>query len=506
MRFRWPACSGPVSVTPCARPWCRRRSCPLSELAPEVFERLVVEFAGLVEGVRDVQLYGRRGQKQYGLDVVGTERDGVTIVYQAKRYQTITVREIRDAVELYAGRPGRDPAGLPPRRFDAGRFVLVTSAPIEGDTAITDAVRALRQEYRAHGLDVDVYGAERISRALRDASGLVHAVIGPEWARAFCGVEPPAQPAGTPSPYGLLEGPLEELGLADVAARAQQLAPEAPRPGAELLLSLAGELRKAGYPGHADMFAQQAASVLLHAGHAADAFDLMWRIAIERFLRGSDEPGGLRDWQARLADDPVRLARTAILNALRDWCGGAFDLSAIVAAFDVLRHADDPDYGALVCVALEQALTDGLFTTTPPASWIGTPLPADATDLLNRLLGHGRHAVDVTQNRTWRCRLRCVVADAALDRQRQDGGAADVLVEYDAIVADASAGRIPPHAAALAHARCARAYAAAGDVDAAVDQWRRSFMDSLRAGYGGDARSALFSLEQTVLLGGSILA
>jgi hypothetical protein len=483
-------------------PMVQETQLPLYALAPEVFERVAVEFAWLVEGLRIAHLYGRRGQRQYGLDVVGTDRDGGTVVYQAKRFQTITFEEIRDIVEVYAGRPGGDPLGLPPRRFDAGRFVVVTSAPIEGDTALTDALHTMRQQYLAHGLEVDVYGVEHISRALRDASGLVHAIFGPEWARAFCGVEPPPQPAGAPTPYGLLEDPLEEYDIADVPGRARQLVADAPQQAADLLLSVADVLRKV-YPGHADMYVQDAASVLLDAGDTARAFDITWRIALDRFLRGSLRAlGGMRDWRdwrMRLTDDRIRLARAEILDVLGDWYGCALDLTGVVEALDVLRAAGDPDYGSLVCVAVEQFLTDGLFTTSPPASWIGTPLPSDAAGLIDRLLGHGRHAGEVTRDRTLRCRLRCAVADAELDRQRQ-GGAADVAAMYGDIVAGAGAGRMPPHAAALAHARCARAYAAAGDVNAAEDQWRRSFMESLRAGNGGDARSAMGSLEQTVLL------
>jgi hypothetical protein len=485
-------------------PMVQETQLPLSALASEVFERVVVEWAWLVDGLRNVQLYGRRGQKQYGLDVVGIARDGVTIVYQVKRFKTITFRQILDTVELYAGQARRG-ACLPPRRFDAGRFILAISAPIEGDRALTDAILAMRRKYQAHGLEVDVYGVEHISRALRDASGLVHAVFGREWARAFCGVEAPEPPAGTPSPYGLLEDPLEELGLADAPERARQLATEKPQQAAELLSSVAGELRVKGYPGHADMFRQEAANMLFHGGHAAEAFDITWRIGFERFLNGSVfEARDLRDWRTRLADDPVRVARSAILDALRAWYRCALNLTAVVDALDVLRHAGDPDYGVLACVALEQALTDGLFTTTPPASWAGTPLPDDAVHLLDRVLDHGRHAAGVTRKRTWRCRLRCAVADAELDRQRQDA-AADVAGRYGAIVADAGAGRMPPPAAALAHARCARAYATAGDVDAAVDQWRRSFMESLRAENGGDARSAMVSLQATMFLAGILL-
>jgi len=269
---------------------------PLRALAPEVFERVVVEFVWLVEGLRGVHLYGRRGQAQFGLDVVGTNSDGGVVVYQAKRFQTITLQQVRDAVKAYAGRPGENPEGLPSRRFDAGRFVLVTSAQIEGDTTFTDGLIALQRAYGDNGLVVEVFGAEHLSRALRDASGMVCAIFGPEWARAFCGVEPPRQPTGTPSPYGLLEDPLEELGLAGAPDRARQLAATSPQQGAELLSSVAEVLRANGYAGHADTFAQEAAGVLLDGGHAVEAFDIVWRIGFERLLGGAvHEPGDMRE-------------------------------------------------------------------------------------------------------------------------------------------------------------------------------------------------------------------
>ncbi|MEV4513793.1 hypothetical protein AB0K00_33140 [Dactylosporangium sp. NPDC049525] len=471
---------------------------PLRALAPEVFERVVAEFAWLVEGLRAVHLYGRRGQGQYGLDVVGTNADGSSVVYQAKRFETISAKQIRTAVEVYAGTPDEHTGVLPKRRFDADRFALVTSAQIEGDTALTDSVIALQQHYRKHGLVVDIIGAEHLSRALRDASGLVHAIFGPEWARAFCGVTPPQQPAGTPSPYGLLEDPLEECGLAGAPDRAQQIAVTSPQRGAELLASVADVLRSEGYTGHADTYAHRAAVMLLNAGHAAEAFDIVWPIAVERLLGGNvHDPGDMRDWRERLTDDPVRTARTLALDALRDWHGGGHDLGQLVDALDVLRAAEDANFGIFTCIALEQTLTDGLFTTSPPTSWISTELPDDAEALLDRLLLHGQHAGTVTPDRTWRCRIRCAIADATIDRQRQHDTEVDVTALYRAIVTDAGAGRLPQHAAAIAHARCARAYAVAGRAAEAVDEWRRSFMASLQAGHGGDARSALHSLEQT---------
>src|SRR6266568_4408514 len=88
---------------PLSPPMAQTVLLPLHELDPGVFERVVVELAWRVENARDVQLYGRRGQKQYGLDVVGTDRSGDRFVYQARRLGMLTPSGIRQAVVDYAG-------------------------------------------------------------------------------------------------------------------------------------------------------------------------------------------------------------------------------------------------------------------------------------------------------------------------------------------------------------------------------------------------------------------
>jgi hypothetical protein len=482
-------------------PMVQESQLPFRNLAPEVFEWVVAEFAWLGEGLRNVSFYGRRGQKQYGLDIVGTARDGKVVVYQVKRFQTIAIEQIRTIVEEYAGAPTGRPPKLPARRFNADRFVLVISVPIEVDTTLTDEIHDLRLAYAALGLEVEVFGAEHLSRSMRDSSGLIHAVFGPEWTRAFCGVDAAPNGSGAPSPFGLLEDPLEELNLVEAASRARQLADDEPRQAAELLSSVASELARAGYMGHGNVLEREAGTILEAGGHSAEAFDVIWRIGVPGFLRTSMVPYELRTWRGRLVDDPVRSARATLLQCLADWYACAYDVSAIVTSLDALTGASDPDYASLTCVALEQAVADGLFTQDPPVSWVGNPMGDDAAEIVARLLKHGQRATEMVKDRMWRCRLRCAVADAVLDIQRR-GGSVEVMAAYETILSDAGAGRLPDTAAALAHARAAHAYAAVGDIKAAEDQWRRSFMNSIRAGYGGDARNALVSLEQAVLMVG----
>ncbi|NHC47657.1 NACHT domain-containing protein [Motilibacter aurantiacus] len=106
-------------------------------------------------------------------------------MYQVKRYKRFGVADLRDAVREYAGAPDND-AGRKSSRFNARRFVVVTSVAVDNDTAMIDALALLKDEYRGR-LQVDLWGAEAVSTRLRNMPAVVLAVFGQAWAREYCG-------------------------------------------------------------------------------------------------------------------------------------------------------------------------------------------------------------------------------------------------------------------------------------------------------------------------------
>lgn len=161
---------------------------PLESIDPEAFERLVAEIVTERDNV-SVHFYGRRGQRQYGLDIVEELRDGTRVLYQVRRYATVSPRQIREAVRDYAGAPrSRGGVFAEPRPFDPKRFVLVTAAEIDHDVAKVDAVSGLQSEYRGD-LQVDVWSREVVSRRLRSMPYTVAAVFGDAWVREYCGAD-----------------------------------------------------------------------------------------------------------------------------------------------------------------------------------------------------------------------------------------------------------------------------------------------------------------------------
>ena len=130
---------------------------PFDQLSPPEFEWLI---ALLIEQSRSpsVHIYGRSGQKQHGLDIFEETPSGSRIAYQVKRYQTISAKDIADAVSLFATSveqqtaDGQEPLG-------AETFVLVTSAGIDRDAKTVDAISRLINTYRDR-FTLAVWGAE----------------------------------------------------------------------------------------------------------------------------------------------------------------------------------------------------------------------------------------------------------------------------------------------------------------------------------------------------------
>ncbi|WP_157441119.1 hypothetical protein [Actinoplanes awajinensis] len=465
----------------------------------------MLEYMWSVEAARDVHVYGRRGQKQYGLDIVGEDRGRRRFVCQVRRLQAITPTEIRAAVVDYAGPPRISGEPATARRFDASRFVLATAASTHDDTALVDEITALQGEYRGD-LEIEVIGIEHLSVKLREAAGIVAAFFGPAWAHAFCGVEPPASSPGHATGFGLLEGPLAEQGLEHMATHAEQVRETEPTVAAGICRAIADKLEASGYPGHAEVFRHRAGDDLRRAGDFAGAFDMFWQLGFDSLLRG--------DTQARLAEfsnrmpvlDEVRQAKSTVLTTALAWYGQGSDLTTSIPALRNVLDADDPQALALVTVVVEQAVVDQLFSTDPPKPMVGAEPPADLMTLADALLAIGERALASTgpASRAWRARLRCALADAGLERSHRARNSTTVDQAYGSLISDVTAGRIPPGPAAMVHARAGRAYAVAGEPDQAIDSWRRAVMAALPE-FGGDAREAFRSMTRVVNSRGEVL-
>lgn len=108
-------------ASPLPMPRAGAPTLPLGELDPEALERLAAEMIKRQPNL-GAHFYGRRGQKQHGLDIVEREAPETNSVYQVRRYEVLTPDDITAAVTEYADpKPPKSGVEKPSRRFDARR-------------------------------------------------------------------------------------------------------------------------------------------------------------------------------------------------------------------------------------------------------------------------------------------------------------------------------------------------------------------------------------------------
>jgi hypothetical protein len=328
---------------------------PLNELDPEVLERLAAEMIKRRPNL-GAHFYGRRGQKQYGLDIVERETANFTTVHQVRRYETLMPEKIGSAVAEYADpQPPKDGAPKPPRRFVANKYVLLTSAEFENDTALRDRLEELQEQYTGD-LIIDVWGREKVSAELRDSGALVHSLFGADWARVFCGFAPPPSVPSAPERLGLVEDPIQVLGLDALASDAHAQQAQDPLAAARLCGILADTLEEANFPAHAAAQRAHQGQLLQVGGDTAGAFTVWWRLALAHFADGAASSSG-SVFQAlvelRPDLDPVQAAKLDVLAAAQEWYERGSQLAVAVPALQVIRDAADPDAAFLACVTFE---------------------------------------------------------------------------------------------------------------------------------------------------------
>ncbi|MGW3664406.1 hypothetical protein [Streptomyces sp. NPDC005141] len=143
------------------------------------FEKLITEIVRKVEG-REARRYGRPGQAQDGIDIVGFRPGAPTRVYQAKNYARFTARVLEQAVEKYASGS---------RPFNASDLVVATSDDAS-DAELLNKLAELRTKHS--DLSIDLWGRQELSDMLYDHPRTVTRFFGHASADAFCCPTAPA--------------------------------------------------------------------------------------------------------------------------------------------------------------------------------------------------------------------------------------------------------------------------------------------------------------------------
>jgi hypothetical protein len=209
----------PASKDPSTLPF-RARSWP-------DFERILLQYAEHVDGLRSARIYGVPGQAQHGIDLYGTDAAGETVAYQAKNVKAFTAASLRAAVKKFNDGP--------PPLLGVRRLVVCTACRTD-DTKVGEEFE--KQRRANPNLTIDLYDARTLSEGLRGRPDLVRRLFGAAWQVVFCddvGWEVPTPSSIDALADSLVRGPLAAFGLRDTLNRADALAGTDPAQAAELV-------------------------------------------------------------------------------------------------------------------------------------------------------------------------------------------------------------------------------------------------------------------------------
>ena len=152
---------------------------PLNEY---LFQDLTCALLAVEPHIATADLFGQRGQKQYGVDVIGHRKDGGIDVASCKRCATVRASQIvawssefLDHWETYW-----KPRGVK-------RFVLAVTAPTHV-TQVAAKILVERDRFQALGIEYEVWGPRQFQEKLRPHHGIALQFLTPEHAHRICGM------------------------------------------------------------------------------------------------------------------------------------------------------------------------------------------------------------------------------------------------------------------------------------------------------------------------------
>ena len=162
---------------------------PFHELDEYTFQELCRDILDAEPSVATCEVYGTRGQAQYGIDLLAVAADGDGIeVGQCKCYENFTPRQIERVREEFFEHYG---SHWQPRKVK--RFILFVAGDLSS-TQHQDKILEERDLFAAFGIGYEVWSAAQIRNKLRPRPDIVSTYLQPaeHWVRVICGTSLPA--------------------------------------------------------------------------------------------------------------------------------------------------------------------------------------------------------------------------------------------------------------------------------------------------------------------------
>lgn len=153
---------------------------PIEKLSWENFEELCYRLVKKEKDVEFCKIYGIKGQKQYGIDIVSKKKNiDKNNVYQCKRVEKFGKEDLEKAINKFLSGKFKDKSNL---------FVLCFKNSAR-DTNLIDEILLKKQKLQKHNIIFDIWDKEELSLKLKDNIGIVVDFFGIEWGKVFLGIE-----------------------------------------------------------------------------------------------------------------------------------------------------------------------------------------------------------------------------------------------------------------------------------------------------------------------------
>lgn len=444
---------------------------PFGQRSAADFERLILILLEDLDGLRNLRLYGRPGQKQHGIDIHGRDDQGLSVVVQVKRYEEFAVDDLEAAVEefLKDGRP-----------FDA-EVLIVAVACERRDTHVDNKLHELQKLHS--DLALRLYDAELLSNRLRNRADLVERTFGPAWAEPFCGSSQfptPSTPIAIEIAEALVRGPIDALELRSSLDAATSLAGTEPARAAAELQGVIDRLLSKGFAATALPLRAELVDRLIEAEDFVAASEELCALAWDQVLSGvphwDRKPSNQLRELTKAQDLPIARQFLGIVDSIERWYASpTFDLNLLVERVSGL--AGSPAHGAAALWLAETALAE---------HQIELDGVREQVDLANQ------QRSDSDQRDIETVRLRLAYADLTGD--------------WDGVVRDARSGRLGFGNAALVYARRGRFLGRSGDVSNAVADYEAAIQQACIAGLQHEAAICVRSSIEVRLASGVLVS
>ncbi|QXV66836.1 hypothetical protein INP83_07060 [Mucilaginibacter sp. 21P] len=152
---------------------------PFKDLPPRRFEQLCLKYCYKNYGMERCTLYGKPGQKQFGLDILVTGEDDDYILYQCKRVNEFLGTDLADAIKVF-----QDEKHQEKWYAKTSEFILFSSNELI-ETSFVEEMERQRKALHEVGIKLNKLGSIELSELLKNEVEIVYEFFGEQWVKGF---------------------------------------------------------------------------------------------------------------------------------------------------------------------------------------------------------------------------------------------------------------------------------------------------------------------------------